>query len=120
VVDDVEKHWHDPRMYRRAAGYCVGVLIIATLVFAVVDEWAGRREACVGSHRTFCDGPAQVAILVGPGLVLVIGTIGAFVATYRVWRGHRAWPIWQGAGWFLMTVSLAYLAIASGTVMTSP
>ena len=57
-------------------------------------------------------------ILAGPGLVLVAGTVGAFVATYRAWQRRRAWPIWQGAGWFMMTVSLGYLAIGAGTVMT--
>lgn len=116
--DDVEKHWRDPEMYRRAAGYCVGVLIAAALVFAAVDVWAGRREPCRAAAHTFCDTASQAAILAGPGLVLVAGTVGAFVATYRAWQRRRAWPIWQGAGWFMMTVSLGYLAIGAGTVMT--
>lgn len=118
MVDDVEKHWHDPGMYRRAAGYCIGVLVLAALVFVVIDEWADRREPCGRSSHTFCDGTSQTSILLGPGLVLIIGTLGAFIATYRVWRRHRAWPIWQGAAWFLMTVTLGYLAIGAGTVLT--
>jgi len=117
--DDVEKNWRDPEMFRRAAGYCAGVLIAAALVFAVVDEWAGRRESCRVAAHTFCDTASQAAILLGPGLVLIAGTVGAFISTYRAWQRHRAWPIWQGAGWFLMTVSLGYLAIGSGSV-TAP
>ena len=116
--DDVEKHWRDPEMNRRAAGYCVGVLVAAALVFAAVDVWATRREPCRMAAHTFCDTASQAAILAGPGLVLVIGTVGAFVATYRAWQRRRAWPIWQGAGWFMMTVSLGYLAIGAGTVTT--
>lgn len=118
MVDDVEKRWHDPGMYRRAVRYCVGVLIVAALLFLAIDEWASRRESCAQSARTFCDGASQGAILGGPGLVLIIGTIGAFVTTYRIWRRHRAWPIWQGAGWFLMIVTLAYLTIGTGSVMS--
>ncbi len=115
MVDDVEKRWHDPGMFRRAATYVAGVLVAAALVFVVVLQWAGRREPCAGAGTTFCDTASRATVLAGPGLVLVIGTVGAFVATYRVWKRHRAWPIWQGAGWFLMTVTLAYLAIAAGT-----
>lgn len=118
MVEDVEKNWHDPGMFRRAAGYCVGVLIVAGLVFLAIDEWAGRRESCAPSPRTFCDGASQAAILAGPSLVLFLGTLGAFVATYRVWRQHRTWPIWQGAGWFLMIVTLAYFSIGMGSVMS--
>jgi hypothetical protein len=116
--DDVEKRWHDPEMYRHAAGYCVGVLVVAALVFAVVDEWAARREPCRLAAHAFCDITSRLAILLGPGLILVAGTVGAFIATYRAWQRHRAWPIWQGAGWFLMTLSLGYLAIGSGTIMS--
>ncbi|MCM6772101.1 hypothetical protein NDR87_02585 [Nocardia sp. CDC159] len=116
MVDDVEKHWHDPGLFRRVVLYSVCVLAAAALVFAVIAEWAARREPCARAERTFCDTAAQAVILGGPGLVLVAGTVGAFIATYRVWRRGRAWPIWQGAGWFLLTVTLAYLAIGAGTV----
>jgi hypothetical protein len=40
-----------------------------------------------------------------PG-VLFGGALGAFVETYRDRRARRTWPIWQGAGWFLLTLSL--------------
>ncbi len=116
MVDDVEKRWHDPGLFRRAVTYAICVLAAAALAFAVVDEWAQRREPCAHAERTFCDTASQATILGVPGLVLVLGTVGAFVATYRVWRRHRAWPIWQGAAWFLLTVTLAYLAIGAGTV----
>ncbi|MFI5776555.1 hypothetical protein [Nocardia sp. NPDC051570] len=116
MVDDVEKSWHDPGLFRRAVTYSICVLAGAALVFAVIDEWAQRREPCAHTGRTFCDTASQATILGGPALVLLAGTLGAFVATYLVWRRHRAWPIWQGAGWFLLTVTLAYLAIGSGVV----
>ncbi|MGV9680718.1 hypothetical protein ACWDSJ_36070 [Nocardia sp. NPDC003482] len=115
MVDDVEKRWHDPGLYRRAVVYSVCVLAAAALVFAVVEEWARRREPCAGADSTFCDTASRAMILGAPGLVLLVGTVGAFVATFRAWRAGRAWPIWQGAGWFLLTITLAYLAIGAGT-----
>ncbi|MQY25443.1 hypothetical protein [Nocardia aurantia] len=112
VVDDVEKRWHDPGMFRRVVTYASTVVVIAALVLIAVQIWAGRREACA-SAATYCDTASRAAILGGPGLVLLIGTLGAFVTTYRVWRERRTWPIWQGAGWFLLVLTLAYLAIGS-------
>jgi hypothetical protein len=37
--------------------------------------------------------------------------LAAFVKTYRDWRANRTWPIWQGAGWFLLTLSLLALGV---------
>ncbi|KZM74037.1 hypothetical protein IU500_21140 [Nocardia terpenica] len=116
MVNDVEKSWHDPGMFRQAAGYVASVLLVAALVFLAIVVWASRREPCTGSGSMFCDSASRGAILAGPGAVLVLGTLGAFVATYRVWRKHRAWPIWQGAGWALLTVTLGYLAVGSGVL----
>ena len=45
-----------------------------------------------------------------PG-VLFVGAIGAFGKTYRDWRARRTWPIWQGAGWFLLTLTLLAFGI---------
>ena len=43
--------------------------------------------------------------------ILLAGGIGAFVKTYRVWKEEGAWPAWQGAGWFLLTLMLVCLSI---------
>ncbi|MDQ1731442.1 MAG: hypothetical protein QOK10_1601 [Pseudonocardiales bacterium] len=48
--------------------------------------------------------------LATPGL-LFVGALAAFVKTYRDWRANRTWPIWQGAGWFLLTLSLLALGV---------
>ncbi|MBF6175730.1 hypothetical protein [Nocardia blacklockiae] len=116
MVDDVEKRWHDPGMYRRAAGYVVAVLVVAALVCVAIVQWADRRESCADADTAFCDTAARATILAGPGVVLVLGTVGAFAQTYRVWKRRGAWPIWQGAGWFLMTIALVFLAIGGGAV----
>ncbi|WP_280257447.1 hypothetical protein [Nocardia wallacei] len=116
MVDDVEKRWHDPGMYRRAAGYVGTVLVVTALVCVAVVQWAGRREPCADADTAFCDTAARGIMIAAPGIVLALGTLGAFVQTYRVWKRHRAWPIWQGVGWFLMTVTLVFLGIGAGTI----
>lgn len=47
---------------------------------------------------------------VGP-VILFGGAVGAFVRTYRLWRAERTWWGWQGAGWFLLTVTLLVATI---------
>ncbi len=93
TVNDVEKRWHDPEMFRAAVTYVVVVVALAGAAFAATVIW---RSLLAG-------------ILV-PGL-LFIGGIGAFVRTYRVWRAEGVWPIWQAAGWFLLLAALFCLGI---------
>ncbi|MGY1942772.1 hypothetical protein [Nocardia asiatica] len=115
MVEDVEKRWHDPRGFRRAATYVAAVLAVAAVVFLLILLWAAQRE-CAERDRLLCDAPAQVAIVLGPSAVLLIGGIGAFVETFLQWRRGRTWPIWQGAGWFLLVLMVVYLGIGGGAV----
>lgn len=101
VTNDVEKRWHDPRALRAAVAYVVGVLLVAVVAFTV---YALRdRHDLLWAFAT-------------PG-VLALGALGAFVKTYRDWRAYRTWPIWQGAGWFLMATTLLSLGIPSMGVL---
>jgi hypothetical protein len=47
---------------------------------------------------------------------LFAGGIGAFVKTYRVWKEEGAWPAWQGASWFLLTLMLVCLSIPGAAI----
>lgn len=94
-TNDVEKRWRDPAALRSAMTYVVAVVVLAGLVFGVFALWA-RDSAVVASGV--------------PG-VLFVGAVGAFVKTYRDWRARRTWPIWQGAGWFLLALALAALSV---------
>jgi hypothetical protein len=92
---DVEKRWRDPAELRRAVRYIVGVIVVAAVaftVFAAIDK---------GSIVLASTVPA----------ILFVGGVGALVQAYRVWRAGGTWPIWQGAGWFLLTVMLVCLSI---------
>lgn len=75
--------------------YVGAVVVVAGVVFAVYAFTA--RDSVVAASLV----PA----------ILFAGGIGAFVKTYRVWKEEGAWPAWQGAGWFLLTLMLVCLAI---------
>ncbi|AMD53770.1 MULTISPECIES: hypothetical protein [Mycolicibacterium] len=97
--DDVEKRWHNPQMFRSAVGYVVAVVVVAAvaLTFYAFD------------HSTLS------ATLVPT--ILFVGGLGAFLRTYQVWKAEGTWPIWQGAGWFLLALSLVCLAVPGSAVL---
>jgi uncharacterized membrane protein HdeD (DUF308 family) len=95
MTDDVEKRFDRPGTFREAALYVGAVVAIAGVMFAVYAFTA--RDSVVAASLV----PA----------ILLAGGIGAFVKTYRVWKEEGAWPAWQGAGWFLLTLMLVCLSI---------
>jgi NADH:ubiquinone oxidoreductase subunit H len=100
-IRDVEKRWRDPEALRHAVAYGIGVIVVAGVafaVFAVVDKGSVVLASAV------------------PG-ILFLGGVGALVQAYRVWRNGGTWPIWQGAGWFLLTLMLVCLSIPWSAAM---
>jgi hypothetical protein len=93
MVNDVEKRWNDPSTFRAAAIYLAVVVVAAGLSFLVFGVTRAPMWA--------------VAVPV----VLFAGGLGAFVKTYQMWRAERVWPIWHGAGWFLLTLMLVSLSV---------
>ena len=102
MTNDVEKRWHDPRAARSAITYVAVVVACAAVAFAIYA--LGDRDRIGLAAAT-------------PG-VLFLGALGAFVKTYRDWRARRTWPIWQGAGWFLLAVSLLTFGVPAAAVLT--
>jgi NADH:ubiquinone oxidoreductase subunit H len=101
MTHDVEKRFDRPGTFHEAALYVGAVVAFAGIMFAVwATTW--RENVIVASFVP--------AILFGGG-------IGAFVKTYRVWKEEGAWPAWQGAGWFLLTLMLVSLAIPGAAIM---
>ena len=97
-TNDVEKSWHDPEMFRSAVRYVIAVSAVAGIALAF---YAFDRSLLS-------------AVLVP--MISFVGGVGAFVRTYQVWRAEGAWPIWQGAGWFLLAFSLVCLAVPGSAI----
>jgi hypothetical protein len=98
---DVEKRWHDPAELRKAVAYGVGVIVVAGIAFAVY---------------AFVD-KGSVVLASSVPAILFLGGVGALVKAFLVWRDGGTWPIWQGAGWFLLTLMLVCLSIPWSAVM---
>lgn len=102
MTNDVEKRWHDPRAVRSAVTYVSVVMVLAAVMFGLYA--LGDRDRVIVAALT-------------PG-VLFAGALGAFVKTYRDWRARRTWPIWQGAGWFLLSASLLTFGVPAAAVLS--
>jgi NADH:ubiquinone oxidoreductase subunit H len=103
MTHDVEKRFDRPGTFHEAATYVGVVVAVAGVVFAVY-AFAARESVIVASAV--------------PG-ILFLGGIGAFVKTYRMWKAQGAWPAWQGAGWFLLTLMLVCLSIPGSAMMAT-
>jgi len=102
MTNDVEKRWRDPPALRAAIGYVAVIVILA----------AGALTAFVITH------PVAAIWSFGPSAVLFGRRLGCFRQDLRDWRAFRTWPIWHGAGWFLLTLALAGFALPTMTVTT--
>jgi hypothetical protein len=102
MTNDVEKRWRDPRAFRAAAAYVAVIVILAVGAFTAFA--IARPEALVWAF--------------GPAAVLFVGALGAFGKTYADWRAFRTWPIWHGAGWCLLTLTLLALSLPTTRSMT--
>ena len=103
MTNDVEKRFDRPGTFHAAAVYVGAVVAAAGIVFAVYALTA--RESVVAASLV-------PAILFGGG-------VGAFVKTYREWKAEGAWPAWQGAGWFLLTLMLVCLSIPGAAIQAT-
>ena len=117
--------WWRPRPYLRtvclllvavtaATGFSpdAGTLIAARVVAGVL----GGAAVTIGFAVLVAGAPADRrgrVMATATAVQMSAGALGAFVKTYRDWRAGRTWPIWQGAGWFLLTTTLLSLSIPS-------
>jgi NADH:ubiquinone oxidoreductase subunit H len=101
MTHDVEKRFDRPGTFRAAAKYVGVVVLVAGVAFAIYASTA--RESMVAASSV----PA----------ILFLGGVGAFIKTYQVWKAQGAWPAWQGAGWFLLTLMLLCLSIPWSAAM---
>jgi hypothetical protein len=103
MTHDVEKRFDRPGTFREAAKYVGMVVAAAGIVFAAYAlNW---KESVVVASMV----PA----------ILFVGGVGAFVKTYRTWKEQGAWPAWQGAGWFLLTLMLVCLSIPGAAILAT-
>ena len=90
---DAEKRWHDPVVFRAAAIYVVSVIGLAAAAFAAMTAW----------H-------SMLAAILVP-VILTIGSTGALVRTYQLYKSGGVWPIWHGASWILLVFVMMFFDV---------
>ena len=102
------------RTFAAAARFTGLVLILAMLVLGLGLMWVSNCKSGAGDQAlAHCGRLQRNAIGIGSPLILLLGGIGAFVRTYRVWRAGGRWWIWQGTGWFLLVLMLVELTMTA-------
>ncbi|MFD6198822.1 hypothetical protein ACFWE3_19180 [Mycobacteriaceae bacterium NPDC060252] len=86
-----------------------------TLVTSVM--WIGQCSISLDVDEALCGRHGTALITLAAPIILLIGGIVAFVQTYRTWRRQESWWIWQGAGWFLLLLTVLSFVL-SGQMMT--
>lgn len=75
-----------------------------------------------GVDTVACGTPQRTLLAFGGPLILLACGLWAFLRTYRVWRHEGTWWGWHGAGWFLLTLMAATVALGvspiAGPVLT--
>ena len=119
MTPDVKNSQQDSRLARNAVWYAASVIALAAAVAAGVIVWAALNtgDTCADADFAVCTDPARAILAFGPTVLLLLGGLGAFVQTYRVWRSAGRWQIWQGAGWALFVLMIIYETFASGVAI---
>lgn len=102
------------RTFAAAARFTGLVVVVALLVLGLGLVWVSGCKSEAGEQAlAHCDRLQRNAVGIGSPLILLLGGIGAFVRTYRIWRAGGRWWIWQGAGWFLLMLMLVELTMTA-------
>ena len=90
---DSERGWRDPVMLRAAAVYVGSVIGLAAVAFGAAMAW----------H-------SMLAAIMVP-VILTIGSAGALVRTYQMYKSGGVWPIWHGASWILLVFVMMFFDV---------
>lgn len=96
---------------RAAIRWAVWFALAGAGLLIVGGLWANACGTDADLETVSCGRPARMLLGLTAPLTLGGGTLGAFARTYRVWREDGNWWAWQGAGWFLLTLTLFALTI---------
>ncbi len=102
------------RTFVAAVGFTGVVVAVASLVLVLALVWVSDCKSPSGDRPLMhCGALQRNALALGSPLILLLGGVIAFIRTYQFWRARGRWWIWQGAGWFLLTLMLVVLTMAA-------
>ena len=97
-------------------------LVVAALGAAFLAAAAVWVSTCDGAtaDTAACGVPQRALLAAGAPAILFIGGLLAFVRFYRSWRKHQTWWAWQGAGWFLLTLTALVVTTSTPVLAGQP
>lgn len=102
------------RTFAAAARFTGLVVAVAFLVLGLGLLWVSGCKSGTGADvLAQCSRFQRNSVGIGSPLIMLLGGVGAFARTYRVWRAGGRWWIWQGAGWFLLMLMLVELMVTA-------
>ncbi|MFN8227906.1 MAG: hypothetical protein U0R18_14455 [Mycobacterium sp.] len=96
---------------RSATKWAAWFAVIGTALLIVAALSVHSCGVEIDADTAACGRVERTLLGLAAPITLGIGTIGAFIRTYRIWRADGVWWAWQGAGWFLLTLTLFTLTM---------
>ena len=96
---------------RSATKWAAWFAVIGTALLIVAALSVHSCGVEIDADTVACGRVERTLLGLAAPITLGIGTIGAFIRTYRIWRADGVWWAWQGAGWFLLTLTLFTLTM---------
>lgn len=96
---------------RSATKWAAWFAVIGTALLIVAALSVHSCGVEIDADTVACGHVERTLLGLAAPITLGIGTIGAFIRTYRIWREDGVWWAWQGAGWFLLTLTLFTLTM---------
>jgi hypothetical protein len=109
--NDLRRGARDDAHVREAVRFGLGVAAAGLAFVLAAAVWVSTCNGATADTMA-CGAPQRTLLAVGAPIILSIGALRAFVRTYQRWRSHENWWAWQGAGWFLVTMTLLVLAMS--------
>ena len=96
---------------RAALRFAVVAAVVGVGFVMLAAAWV---STCGGmSVDTVACGPPERTLLAFGGPLILLGAgLWSFLRTYLVWRDEGTWWGWQGAGWFLLTLTVVTLSMS--------
>ncbi len=96
---------------RAALRFAVVAAVVGVGFVMLAAAWV---STCGGmSVDTVACGPPERTLLAFGGPLILLGAgLWSFLRTYLVWRDEGTWWGWQGAGWFLLTLTAVTLSMS--------
>ncbi len=101
---------HDDPGVREAVRFGAVVAVVGLVFLITAAVWVSTCSGATADTAA-CGTPQRTLLAVGAPAILLFGGLRAFFRTYQTWRRGETWWVWQGVGWFLLTMMLLVLTM---------